>query len=146
MGVTFAPSTARVPPPSHVYAVNDVEPRFARRLDVRLSRGALHRDEAIDVTKPSTINSALGGHMKRELRQQIMKRMVRDLPNLMPFMVGAAVGAVMNRRDTRRLADRIRKDLRTFQVPWDQLPGLPPLQPPADALDLGNNGPKELRT
>lgn len=103
-------------------------------------------ERGIDVTKPSTINSALGGHMKRELRQQIMKRMVRDLPNLMPFMVGAAVGAVMNRRDTRRLADRIRKDLRTFQVPWDQLPGLPPLQPPADALDLGNNGPKELGT
>ena len=42
--------------------------------------------------------------MKRELRQQIMKRTVRDLPNLMPFMVGAAVGAVMNRRDTKKLA------------------------------------------
>src|SRR4051794_1623900 len=71
-------------------------------------------ERGIDVTKPSTINSALGGHMKRELRQQIMKRMVRDLPNLIPFMVGAAVGAVKNRRDTRKLADRIRKDLRTF--------------------------------
>ena len=103
-------------------------------------------ERGIDVTKPATINSALGGQMKRELRQQIMKRMVRDLPNLIPFMVGAAVGAVMNRRDTRRLADRIRKDLRQFQVPWDQLPELPPLEPPADALDLGNNWPKELGT
>nr|WP_203731579.1 hypothetical protein [Streptomyces sp. SID12501] len=100
-------------------------------------------ERGIDVTKPSTINSALGGQMKRELRQQIMKRMIRDLPNLMPFMVGAAVGAVMNRRDTRKLADRIRKDLRTFQVPWDQLPELPPLEPPTDALSLGD-GPKEL--
>ncbi|MDX3498511.1 hypothetical protein ACKI1I_25865 [Streptomyces turgidiscabies] len=102
-------------------------------------------ERGIDVTKPSTINSALGGQMKRELRQQIMKRMVRDLPNLMPFMVGAAVGAVMNRRDTRRLADRIRKDLRRFQVPWEQLPELPPLEPPTDALDLGD-APKELGT
>ncbi|NEA65042.1 hypothetical protein [Streptomyces sp. SID12488] len=100
-------------------------------------------ERGIDVTKPSTINSALGGQMKRELRQQIMKRMIRDLPNLMPFMVGAAVGAVMNRRDTRKLAERIRKDLRTFQVPWDQLPELPPLEPPTDALSLGD-GPKEL--
>ena len=58
-------------------------------------------ERGIDVTKPSTINSALGGQMKRQLRQQIMKRMVRNLPNLMPFLVGAAVGAVMNRRDTR---------------------------------------------
>ncbi|WP_329269936.1 hypothetical protein [Streptomyces sp. NBC_01451] len=100
-------------------------------------------ERGIDVTKPSTINAALGGQMKRELRQQIMKRTIRDLPNLMPFMVGAAVGAVMNRRDTRKLADRIRKDLRTFQVPWDQLPELPPLEPPTDALSLGD-GPKEL--
>jgi hypothetical protein len=89
-------------------------------------------ERGIDVMKPATINTALGGQMKRELRQQIMKRMVRNLPNLMPFMVGAAVGAVMNRRDTRKLAARIRADLRRTQVPWDELPVLPPLEPPAD--------------
>ncbi|MFF1637990.1 hypothetical protein ACFVXA_10210 [Streptomyces sp. NPDC058246] len=100
-------------------------------------------ERGIDVTKPSTINAALGGQMKRELRQQIMKRTVRDLPNLMPFMVGAAVGAVMNRRDTKRLAARIRKDLRKMQVPWDALPDLPPLEKPADPLRMGEI-PKEL--
>ncbi|MDO0925342.1 hypothetical protein QQY24_07885 [Streptomyces sp. TG1A-8] len=93
-------------------------------------------ERGIDVTKPSTVDSALGGRMKRELRQQIMKRMVRDLPNLMPFMVGAAVGAVMNRRDTRRLAARIRADLRKIQVPWRELPALPPLEKPADPLRM----------
>ncbi|MEU9343606.1 hypothetical protein AB0D74_20600 [Streptomyces sp. NPDC048278] len=93
-------------------------------------------ERGIDVMKPSTINNALGGHMKRELRQQIMKRMVRDLPNLMPFMVGAAVGAVMNRRDTRRLAARIRTDLRKIQVPWEELPELPPLEEPAEPLPI----------
>ncbi|MEV6841167.1 hypothetical protein AB0N17_42970 [Streptomyces sp. NPDC051133] len=91
-------------------------------------------ERGIDVMKPSTYDAALGGRMKRELRQQIMKRMVRDLPNLMPFMVGAAVGAVMNRRDTRRLASRIRSDLRKTQVPWDRLPELPPLEEPAEPL------------
>ncbi|GHB50930.1 hypothetical protein GCM10010306_050740 [Streptomyces umbrinus] len=100
-------------------------------------------ERGIDVTKPSTINAALGGQLKRELRQQIMKRMVRNLPNLMPFMVGAAVGAVMNRRDTRKLAERIRKDLRKAQVPWDALPTLPPLEKPADPLRVGEI-PKEL--
>ncbi|MEU1337669.1 hypothetical protein ACIPX0_16350 [Streptomyces sp. NPDC090075] len=93
-------------------------------------------ERGIDVMKPSTINNALGGHMKRELRQQIMKRMVRDLPNLMPFMVGAAVGAVMNRRDTKKLAARIRTDLRKIQVPWDELPELPPLEKPAEPLPI----------
>ncbi|MGV9704175.1 hypothetical protein [Streptomyces sp. NPDC003483] len=100
-------------------------------------------ERGIDVTKPSTLNAALGGQMKRELRQQIMKRTVRDLPNLMPFMVGAAVGAVMNRRDTKRLAGHIRKDLRRNQVPWDALPELPPLEEPADPLRMGEI-PKEL--
>ncbi|MFF4575343.1 hypothetical protein [Streptomyces sp. NPDC001410] len=93
-------------------------------------------ERGIDVMKPSTINTALGGQMKRELRQQIMKRMVRDLPNLMPFMVGAAVGAVMNRRDTRKLAGRVRTDLRKIQVSWDALPELPPLEKPAKPLNL----------
>ncbi|MFF4895668.1 hypothetical protein [Streptomyces sp. NPDC001068] len=93
-------------------------------------------ERGIDVMKPSTLNNALGGHMKRELRQQIMKRMVRDLPNLMPFMVGAAVGAVMNRRDTRKLAARIRADLRKIQVPWSALPELPPLEEPAQPLPI----------
>ncbi|WP_328671959.1 hypothetical protein [Streptomyces sp. NBC_00328] len=94
-------------------------------------------ERGIDVAKPMTINAALGGQMKRELRQQIMKRTVRDLPNLMPFMVGAAVGAVMNRRDTKRVAGHIRKDLRRMQVPWDALPQLPPLEKPTDPVRIG---------
>lgn len=94
-------------------------------------------ERGVDVLKPSSINAALGGQMKRELRQQIMKRMVRDLPNLMPFMVGAAVGAVMNRRDTKKLAGKVRADLRKMQVPWDALPELPPLEKPVDPLALG---------
>ena len=95
-------------------------------------------ERGIDVTRPSTVSSALNGHMKLELRQLIMKRTVRNLPNLMPFMVGAAVGAVMNRRDTRKLAARIRADLRKIQVPWDALSGLPALEQPADPVVLGD--------
>ncbi|MFJ3234479.1 hypothetical protein [Streptomyces sp. NPDC086787] len=93
-------------------------------------------ERGIQVMRPSTYDHALGTRMKRELRQQIMKRMVRDLPNLMPFMVGAAVGAVMNRRDTRKLAARIRADLRKIQIPWGELPALPPLEPPADPFAI----------
>ncbi|MEU9250380.1 hypothetical protein AB0D66_00840 [Streptomyces sp. NPDC048270] len=91
-------------------------------------------ERGVDLTKPTTLNAALGGQMKRELRQQIMKRMFRNLPNLMPFMVGAAVGAVMNRRDTRKLAEKVRGDLRARAVPWDALPQLPPLEQPSQPL------------
>ncbi|GGT44293.1 hypothetical protein [Streptomyces purpureus] len=94
-------------------------------------------ERGIDLTKPTTVNAALGGQFKRQLRQQIMKRMIRNLPNLTPFMVGAAVGAVMNRRDTKALAERIRKDLRRRQIPWEALPELPPLEQPEDPKQLG---------
>lgn len=91
-------------------------------------------ERGVDLTKPTTLNAALGGQMKRELRQQITKRMFRNLPNLMPFMVGAAVGAVMNRRDTRKLAEKVRGDLRSRAVSWDALPQLPPLEQPSQPL------------
>ncbi|MFG3282454.1 hypothetical protein [Streptomyces sp. NPDC048111] len=100
-------------------------------------------ERGIDVTKPTSLNFALGGQMKRELRQQIMKRLVRNLPNLTPFMVGAAVGAVMNRRDTKKLAGHIRKDLRERQVPWDALADLPALEQPENPLPEGHSR-KEL--
>jgi hypothetical protein len=92
-------------------------------------------ERGFDITKPQSVNAALGGQMKREMRAQIMKRTIRDLPNLVPFMVGAAVGAAMNRRDTRKLADKVRKDMRKRQVPWDALPELPALKRPKELED-----------
>ncbi|MER5205742.1 hypothetical protein [Streptomyces sp. NPDC002825] len=109
--------------------------RITQRSTAYLTSWAEER--GIDPTRPTTVNAALGGQLKRELRQQIMKRMVRNLPNLMPFMVGAAVGAVMNRRDTKKLAAHIRKDLRARQIPWDALPELPPLEQPENPEELG---------
>ncbi|MFH8567975.1 hypothetical protein [Streptomyces sp. NPDC017993] len=88
-------------------------------------------ERGIEITKPASLNIALGGQMKRELRQQIMKRTLRNLPNLTPFMIGAAVGAFMNRRDTGRLAEKVRKDLRARQIPWDALPDSAPRILPA---------------
>ncbi|MEU0393551.1 hypothetical protein ABZ208_12370 [Streptomyces sp. NPDC006208] len=92
------------------------------------------QERGIEVAKPATVNAAMGGQLRRQLRQQVTKRMVRNLPNLIPFMVGATVGAMMNRRDTRKLAERIRKDLRARQVPWEALPPLPPLEQPKEPL------------
>ncbi|GGX15944.1 hypothetical protein GCM10010297_41760 [Streptomyces malachitofuscus] len=108
---------------------------LAQRSTVYLNSWSEER--GVEATKPSTVSAALNSRMKRELRQRIMKRTVRNLPNLMPFLVGAAVGAVMNRRDTRKLAGRIRDDLRRIQVPWDALPELPALERPENVLAEG---------
>ncbi|WP_345746207.1 hypothetical protein [Streptomyces sp. ODS28] len=84
--------------------------------------GSWTSERDIDLAVPATVNAALGGQMKRELRQQITKRLVRGLPNLTPFLIGATVGAAMNRRDTKRLAAKVRKGLRARQIPWEELP------------------------
>lgn len=76
----------------------------------------------IDVLKLSTVNVALGGTMKKEMRQRLLRRTLRNLPTLTPFMIGAAVGAVMNRRDTHKLAAKVRRDLRATQLPWPEPP------------------------
>lgn len=100
--------------------------RLFHRLPHRLDRGTRHRGHPPRLGRRGTERP----HEARTAAKQIMKRTVRDLPNLIPFMVGAAVGASMNRRDTRKLAERVRKDLREKQVPWDRLPELPPLEQP----------------
>jgi hypothetical protein len=68
----------------------------------------------LDLSRPATM-LALG--TGKELRQQVRKRLTRSglrkLPSLTPMMVGAAAGAVVNRRDTAKLAQEIRRDLRT---------------------------------
>lgn len=68
-----------------------------------------------------SFDAVLGGPMRRRLRQQVLRRTVRNLPSLAPFLMGAAAGALMNRRDTGKLAERVRDDLRARQVPWDAL-------------------------
>lgn len=86
--------------------------------------GAWAEERGIDADVPAGVNAALGVHMRRELRHQVLKRSFRNLPNLAPFMIGATVGAAMNRRETKKLAGKIRKDLRARQMSWGALPPL----------------------
>ncbi len=81
--------------------------------------GAWTHQRGIQVTSPASLDAALGGQLKRRLRQQLVRRSARNLPTLTPFMIGAAIGAVLNRRSTRKLAEKVRADLRVRQVPWD---------------------------
>ncbi|WP_420000573.1 hypothetical protein [Streptomyces boninensis] len=92
--------------------------------------GAWADERGIDPLKPRTLNGVLGTQMRRELRQRVLKRTLRNLPTLAPFMIGAAAGAIMNRRETHHLADRIRRDLRRRQVYWEALEPSP-LERPA---------------
>ncbi|MCQ8830885.1 hypothetical protein [Streptomyces malaysiensis] len=104
---------------AELYEVYGVRAPGTARQRAMAYLGAWSEERGIDVAQPATVNAALGVHMKRELRQQVLKRSFRNTPVLAPFLIGAAVGATMNRRDTKKLARKVRKDLRARQVPWD---------------------------
>ncbi|MER8184460.1 hypothetical protein [Kitasatospora sp. NPDC094015] len=65
---------------------------------------------------PSGMVALAGLAMGSEVRQKVSRRLTRStlrkLPSLAPMLVGAGVGATLNRRDTARLATRVRADLR----------------------------------
>jgi hypothetical protein len=51
--------------------------------------------------------------LTRVIRQRVLRRMGKNMTTLAPFLIGAAVGAGINRRATRQLGDAIMRDLAT---------------------------------
>ncbi|MFJ8623969.1 hypothetical protein ACIRD3_14120 [Kitasatospora sp. NPDC093550] len=56
---------------------------------------------------------AIGAEVRQQVRRRLTRSTLRHLPTVIPLLVGAGIGATMNRRDTRRLADEVRTDLRS---------------------------------
>jgi hypothetical protein len=55
--------------------------------------------------------AALGTATRKELRDQLLKRLGRNLTTLGPLLTGAAVAGYLNRRATLSLGEQVRKDL-----------------------------------
>ena len=66
----------------------------------------------LDPLDPAGMQLALGGAAKRALRRRLVRRAGRNLSTLGPLMSGAVAGSVVNHRETRRLGEEIRADLR----------------------------------
>ncbi|WP_198035377.1 hypothetical protein [Streptacidiphilus rugosus] len=103
-----------------------------------------HR-RGLDVTKPATIVAlSKGAALRTSLRKRLTRAGVRKLPSLTPFMIGAAAGAYVNRKDTARLAQEIRRDLRerppTDPDYWRR--ALPPARPEPPAKRRYGRTPK----
>jgi hypothetical protein len=58
------------------------------------------------------VGSVLGTAARKELQSTLLRRFGRNLTTLGPLLTGAAVAGYLNRRATKSLGDRIRKDLR----------------------------------
>ncbi|MFD5438466.1 hypothetical protein ACFWJ4_40740 [Kitasatospora sp. NPDC127067] len=55
---------------------------------------------------------AISSEVRQQVRRRLTRSSLRHLPAVIPLLVGAGIGATMNRRDTRRLAGEVRTDLR----------------------------------
>jgi hypothetical protein len=70
----------------------------------------------IDPLNPLTYRYGLGTVAKRQIRQRLLGRARRNVSTMFPFLVGAAAGGAVNRRETRLLAERILADLRAARA------------------------------
>ncbi len=90
----------------------------ADRMSAYLAAWAHRRGVAM---VPGGILLAAGSPLARRLRRRLAARAGRSVFSLGPLLSGAAAGALLNRRETRRLGQEVHADLRRRADP-----GLPP--------------------
>jgi hypothetical protein len=61
---------------------------------------------------PGGVALAVGSPLRRQLERRLLARAGRSAVSLGPLLTGAAAGAMLNRRETLRLGEEVRSDLR----------------------------------
>ena len=72
---------------------------------------------------PGGLALAVGSPLRRQLERRLLARAGRSAVSLGPLLTGAAAGALLNRRETRRLGADVRSDLRRRSSPGSAWPG-----------------------
>ncbi len=70
------------------------------------------RRRGLDPLEPAQLPGALGIAARRDLRRRVIRRFTTSSATLAPMMLGAAIGATLNNRESVRLSRAIRDDLR----------------------------------
>jgi hypothetical protein len=86
-----------------------------------------HRRGVLAVA-PSGLIMAAGSPLAKRLRRRLAGRVGRSVFSLGPLFTGAMAGAVLNSRETRRLGQEVRADLRR-SAPVPPPPGWEPVAP-----------------
>jgi hypothetical protein len=84
--------------------------------------GSWSNKRGIDPLRPWTIPNVLGIAGRQTLGKRMIARFARNLGTVIPFMVGAGIGAVVNRGETDRMARELRVDLRRLAEEENTLP------------------------
>jgi len=72
---------------------------------------------------PGGLALAVGSPLRRQLERRLLARAGRSAVSLGPLLTGAAAGAMLNRRETRRLGHDVRNDLRRRSPQGPRWPG-----------------------
>jgi hypothetical protein len=84
------------------------------------------QQRGFDPMQPGSVTAALGVAAKTGLRKRLLRTFGRHFTTLGPFLTGAVAGGALNRTATKRLADKIRDDLRGQRVATGpQRPAIP---------------------
>ena len=70
------------------------------------------QQRGFDPMQPGSVTAALGVAAKAGLRKRLLRTFGRNFTTMGPFLTGAVAGGALNHSATRRLADRVRHDLR----------------------------------
>jgi hypothetical protein len=73
--------------------------------------GAWTRRRGLEPGGTTGVPTLVAGAARRSLRNRLMRRAGENTVTIMPFMTGAVAGASLNARETRRLGERIARDL-----------------------------------
>jgi hypothetical protein len=79
---------------------------------------------------PGGLVLAIGSPLRRQLERRLIARAGRSATSLGPLLTGAAAGALLNRRETRKLGHEVRDDLRRRSPEAAHWPDPPALREP----------------
>jgi len=77
---------------------------------------------------PGGLVLAIGSPLRRQLERRLIARAGRSAFSIGPLLTGAAAGALLNRRETRKLGREVQHDLRRRSASAAHWPGEPPRQ------------------
>ena len=95
--------------------------KFPERMSAYLAAWAHRRGVSMI---PGGVIFAAGSPLTRLLRRRLAARAGRSAFSLGPLLTGAAAGAILNGRETRKLGNNIRNDLRRRALSGPERPGL----------------------
>jgi hypothetical protein len=123
---TVAVAAVEVKLVGELHAVYDVAVPGTGTQRAAAFAGSWASRRGIDPMKPWTIPNVLGIAGRQQLGKRMIARFARNLGTLVPFLVGAVIGARVNHRETQLLATSLRVDLRRVAAERHALPGARP--------------------